>query len=265
MFIKRFLSCLAIIGFVALVVLRFPPFYFALICVALIALGLKEFFHFAEKKDIFIHKISAMIFGLLIPFEGFFQADSSGILGSLFIVILTCWLFMIQFTRRYATGSIASCAATLFGIIYISYFFSFLIKLRLLSDGAMLVAYLLLVVKSGDIGAYIFGSTLGRHKLIPRISPNKSVEGAIGGILVSVTSAVILRNIIAINLNESLLLGVVLGALALVGDLAESILKRDSKLKDSDVIFPGLGGSLDIIDSLLFTTPVFYAWAILVR
>ena len=122
-----------------------------------------------------------------------------------------------------------------------------------------LIVYLILVTKSGDIGAYFIGSRFGRHNLIPRISPKKTVEGALGGLFFSLLVSVSCIGFLPMfGLVRLAILGICLGLLAQVGDLSESLIKRDCQSKDSGKTFPGLGGVLDAIDSLLFTAPVFF-------
>lgn len=127
----------------------------------------------------------------------------------------------------------------------------------------------------GDSGAYIIGTKWGKHKLIPRISPKKSLEGAVGGLCFSLLAALLARWFfitpwasrwfnLDLHIIHYIVLGVLLGAVGQLGDLAESLLKRDAKVKDSGGIIPGHGGLLDVIDSLLFTAPVMYYYIIYV-
>jgi phosphatidate cytidylyltransferase len=154
-------------------------------------------------------------------------------------------------------------SVTLFGILYISWFFSFIIKIKYLPHGAGLAAFLIAVTKGGDMGAYVIGSIFGKHALIPRISPKKSVEGLIGGLLISMGIAVCAAPFLShyIKFYHFLILGLMLGVLGQLGDLAESLIKRDCGVKDASMAFPGLGGALDVLDSLLFATPVFYFYS----
>ena len=176
-----------------------------------------------------------------------------------FIVIACLFIFVLQFTRRDGSQALASIAVTLFGLLYIAWFFSFFIKLKFLPGGALLVAFLILVTKTGDIGAYLIGSSLGRHNLIQRISPHKTVEGTIGGLGFSILSALASKSYLPdFSYGHLVILGILLGILAQIGDLAESLLKRDCGVKDSGTNLSGFGGVLDLVDSLLFTTPIFY-------
>jgi phosphatidate cytidylyltransferase len=128
-------------------------------------------------------------------------------------------------------------------------------------QGALLVVFLVLVTKMGDVGAYFMGRFFGRHSLIPRISPHKTIEGTIGGLAFSVVTALAGRLYLPVfSFAHLLTLGLLLGILAQVGDLAESLLKRDCAVKDSGTSISGFGGMLDIIDSLIFTAPIFYCY-----
>ena len=131
-------------------------------------------------------------------------------------------------------------------------------------EGAKLLGYLLLITKSGDMGAFLIGSKFGRHTLLPKVSPNKSVEGSIGALAVSAVVAIVFRSLLPpecqFPLWQIALMGVFFSALGQLGDLSESLIKRDCGVKDSGKLLPGLGGILDMIDSLLFAAPAFYLY-----
>ncbi len=126
--------------------------------------------------------------------------------------------------------------------------------------GRSALLFLLLCVWACDSAAYYLGSALGRRKLAPQISPNKTVAGAVGGILGALFAAAILRilNLVTWSIPFTLSAGLFLALLAQVGDLAESMIKRDAGVKDSGNLIPGHGGIMDRIDALLFTVPAFY-------
>jgi len=133
-------------------------------------------------------------------------------------------------------------------------------------DGRWWLIYLLMVTKMADTGGFFIGKRFGTQKLAPYISPKKTWEGAIGGLLAAILTSLILtliaqfynHNAFGLNLWQSLLLGGLLGIIAQCGDLAESLLKRDGGIKDSSSHLPGLGGVLDIVDSLVFAAPLMY-------
>ena len=263
--IKRTVTGVLLAILAALVTFYFPNWVFSLLASAMICIGLIEFFSLVEKKGIFVYKYFGVIIGMLVPVIIYFQMGSEGYftLEPFFIVIACLFIFVLQFIRRESSQALASIAVTLFGLLYIAWFFSFFIKLKFLPSGTLLVAFLILVTKMGDNGAYIIGSYFGRHNLIPRISPKKTVEGTIGGLLFSVLSAVASKAFLPhFPYGHLIVLGVLLGILAQVGDLAESLLKRDCGVKDSGKNLSGFGGMLDLMDSLLFTAPIFYFYIV---
>jgi phosphatidate cytidylyltransferase len=128
---------------------------------------------------------------------------------------------------------------------------------------------LVVATKFTDMGAYLVGSTLGRHKMIPRISPKKTWEGTVGGIAFAIGGVFLCRWVMpnemaALTNLHAVIIGLLLGVAAVIGDLAESLIKREAGVKDSSTILPGHGGCLDMIDSLLFTAPLLYVYMRLV-
>lgn len=258
---KRSLTSVLIVTLVALVTFYFPKWVFSLLAAAMTAVALFEFFSMAERKGIVVYKYVGMAIGTLVPIITYFQMGNEGYftVEPFFIVIACLFLFVLQFIRRGNEQALASISVTMFGLLYIAWFFSFFVKLRFCPSGVFLVAFLILVTKMGDVGAYLIGNAIGKHPLIPRISPHKTVEGTIGGLIFSVMSAMASKSYLPVfEYGQLAVLGVLLGILAQVGDLAESLLKRDCGAKDSGRNLSGFGGMLDLIDSLLFTAPIFY-------
>jgi phosphatidate cytidylyltransferase len=255
---KRTVTSISLILVTVLSIFVLPVWTFGMTASLFIGLGLYEFFRLSGAKKIFPLSFAyiGIFSGMLLPHITYFYRPTGGIWEMVFFIIILIALFIIHFTRKDSQNAVNLIAVT----FYIGWFFTFLVKIRFLEDGHKLVAYLLLVTKSGDIGAYLIGSNFGRHKLIPRISPNKSVEGAIGGFVFSIACAVILGRyyISWMSLGFILASGILIGIFAQLGDLAESLIKRDYQVKDSSVFLPGLGGMLDVIDSILFTAPIFY-------
>lgn len=158
---------------------------------------------------------------------------------------------------------------TVFGVVYTVIFFGFLMRLMYFNadgsgvTGLFLVLFLVMVTKFSDMGAYIFGVIFGRHKMIPHISPAKSWEGFGGAFVGSFAAAAVLlwlipHRLAPLDWTHGLILAPLLCLTAVTGDLAESVLKRCVAIKDSGHTLPGIGGILDLTDSLLFTAPVFY-------
>ena len=260
--LKRAISSVILISIIAIVVFLLPIWAFSIAASIFIGLGLYEFFRL-NSKDLFPK--SFIILGIfcstLLPCITYFYRPTGGLWEALFFILVLIALFLIQFMRRENQNAVALIAVTLFGIFYIGWFFTFLVKIRFLEEGYKLVAFLLLVTKSGDIGAYLIGTHLGKHPLIPRISPKKSIEGAVGGFLFSIVFAILARSFLGpMSFGVVLGAGILIGIFAQLGDLAESLVKRDYQVKDSSPFLPGLGGMLDVIDSVLFTAPIFYIY-----
>lgn len=155
-------------------------------------------------------------------------------------------------------------ARTLLGIFYIGWFLGHAIWLHRIADGPDLILFLVGVTWIGESAAYLVGSTMGRHKLAPLISPNKTVEGAVAQVVASVAAAAALGwLLLAWPMVHVLLAGGILGVVGQFGDLAESVMKRSAGVKDTSGLIPGHGGVLDRIDSLLFNTPTLYYYAVL--
>jgi len=199
-------------------------------------------------------------------------------LDGLAIAIALAGAFILQL-RHPVRGldPLTAVGVTVLGFIYIPFLFNFASKLvfTLPGDGqvpgAFVLLWLVAVTKFTDMGAYIVGSAVGRNKMIPHVSPGKTWEGFGGAILFSQIAACGLVAIFPEQLavlggwNHVIALGVLLAVLAVVGDLAESLVKRSLGAKDSGKMLPGIGGSLDLIDSLCFTAPALYFYLMWVQ
>lgn len=262
---SRFLSA-ALMVFITALAVVYDGIFIAVICFLTVG-GLYEFFYMIKKKDVPIYSYVGTFIGLLIPLSIFTHFELTKNWELLFIVTGFLLILMMQFARHDNRNAILGLSTTLFGVLYVAWFFSFLVKIRLLLpgiDGVKLLGYLLLITKSGDMGAYLIGSKFGKHALLPKVSPNKSVEGSVGALLVSAAVAIIFKSFLPPEINFPLwqiaLMGVFFSALGQLGDLSESLIKRDCGVKDSGKLLPGLGGILDMIDSLLFAAPAFYLY-----
>lgn len=171
--------------------------------------------------------------------------------------------------RRTLEDSLPSSAIAVLATTYVGMLGGSLIRLRNdFPEGSKLVYFLLLVVWLGDSGAYYVGKQFGKHKLSPRISPKKTVEGLIGGVTASVITAIVIHFTFfpAFPLLHAVLAGIILSVAGVIGDLAESMWKRSADVKDSGTLLPGHGGFLDRFDSILFTAPILYCyWTLIVH
>ena len=189
------------------------------------------------------------------------------------IIVTILALFFREFLRpqHVERASAEGIAFTLFGVAYIPWFFSFLLKILYLTPrtstglmtGTYYVLFLLVLTKFADVGAFLCGSLFGKHLFCPNISPKKTWEGFFGALVFSLVSSLIFYFIFRQQLSlftPSIVIFLSLGLapVGIAGDLAESLLKRSLYTKDSSHTLPGIGGGLDLIDSLLFTAPIFY-------
>ncbi|MBI3333355.1 MAG: phosphatidate cytidylyltransferase, partial [Candidatus Omnitrophica bacterium] len=233
----RLITGSVLIGLVVWVLFFAPVWVFALVTTGFILLALNEFFSLVEIKGIVIERWIGLGIGLLIPLSIFWGFEPTKGWELFFMMVAFLSLFILQLRRRDSSQAIVGISTALFGIFYVSWCFSFLIKLRFLSggtapDGRWLVALLLLATKGADVGAYAVGSAFGRHALIRRISPSKTWEGMVGGLLVSVAAAVSLKGIFNhVPVGHLLTLGVLLAFVGQLGDLSESVIKRDCQVK----------------------------------
>lgn len=198
---------------------------------------------------------------------------------SLVLVLGGFALFVLLMFDSRRRRPLEAAALTVLGFFYVPFLLSFFLRLAqwgvtqpfgISREGVFMAFYMAAVVKLGDTGAYGVGMACGRHKLFPRISPAKSWEGLAGGLsasmVVSVLTVLAVRNWPAIpggplagmNLWTAAAVGLALGVVGTLGDLVESMFKRAVRVKDSSGIFPGMGGILDVFDSLIFTPALLY-------
>ena len=251
--LKKRLAVSAVFITITLLTIFQAPFWFFFLVVQVFSLlGLNEFLGLVQKKNIPVNRSMGLILGALLAF--FIPSGHEFVILALACLVL----FVMHFDARTQDQALEATALTVFGLVYVSLFFGYLLKMRGMANGAAWTFFAVLVTKGGDAGAYFTGKKYGRTKLIEHISPNKSVEGAIGGFLttlgLSVLSKLYLHHVPFVHLG---LLGCLVGVFSQFGDLAESLIKRNAGVKDSGEV-PGLGGILDVLDSLLLTIPFIY-------
>lgn len=204
--------------------------------------------------------IGARVVGEELKCPALIQAESA---------ILVAFFFALLFPPLVGTPSrerFLGLAATVFGFFYVGFLGSFVVRLRYLPEiGEAACFYAILVAKGSDIGAYFVGKALGKTKLIPNVSPGKTVAGFIGGVAagVLITAAFCawtpLGTVLPMKLSAAV--GILVTLVAIAGDLVESLFKRSAELKDSARLLPTFGGILDVTDSILTAAPA--AWCIL--
>jgi phosphatidate cytidylyltransferase len=276
-FLRRLVSAVAMWAIALAVVLTGNEVVFFLLIAALGLAGLWEYFQMIEKSGMRCFKAFGMCCGAAY-FVGsflFFRSNRSDADYNFETLVPLVFLFGVfarqMFRPTTKQAPLETMAYTLFGLLYVAWLFNFLTKIiYVLPRGAdghpvgqYYVLYLVIVTKFSDMGAYLVGSKIGRHLMVPHISPAKTWEGFIGSLVFAILGSYLALLVLPAALGplygwHALILGVLIGLAAVVGDLGESILKRSTGVKDSGSVLPGIGGVLDLIDSLLFTGPLLY-------
>jgi phosphatidate cytidylyltransferase len=245
----------------------------------LAVVGLLEFYGLVEKEGMACFRAMGIVGGVVLLIGTFMKCrgifglhDTPARANDFEIIVLILFVLGLcfrQFVSKSNTKGILAISTTLFGLLYVPWLLNFLQKIYFFpgigDDGKFYVLYFILVTKFSDTGAYLVGSLIGRHKMIPRISPGKTWEGFGGAIVVSTGASVLFAYLAGERLNgmtpaHAVALGLILSTAAVVGDLIESIFKREAGVKDSGHFFPGIGGILDLLDSLLFNAPLMYLY-----
>lgn len=242
---------------------------FTLFVVACMGIGLVEFYRMAENKGFQPNKL----IGILVPTLGtlalgmHYPRVGLSVLGFGLLLALT-----INLRKPSPEGSMSSMAVTVLGMVYVG-LLAHAVLIREYSGGSRKGIFFILLALAGsmlcDSAAYFVGRAYGTKKLIPHISPGKTVQGSIGGLAGGVLGVYLFKVIADLLFYETLiswwhatLLGLLLALAGMVGDLVESMLKRDAGVKDSGNVFPGHGGMLDRLDSPLFTLTVTFYFAL---
>ena len=277
-FVSRLGSTLVLWGVALWIIFSgFEIGFFCLIWV-LGLLGLLEFFQMLDNQALPNHRVTAMICGAVSLIGSFYYFSRYGPGKSYDFEMAVILVFLlVVFTRQMFEKTrdrlpLETMAYTLFGLLYVVWLFNFVTKIVYVVPrtpggevtGHVYVFYLIVITKFSDMGAYLTGSLIGKHKMIPHISPAKTWEGFFGALAFATMGSYIVfyfmgeRYLSYLNWMHATVLGVLLGFAAIIGDLAESIIKRSTGVKDSGHFLPGIGGALDLIDSLLFTAPLLF-------
>jgi phosphatidate cytidylyltransferase len=262
-FFRRIIvSSISIAVVIALLYFAFHPilqYGVAAIVAALAGIAVWEYEQFVKAKGGQMIMPALIVLTIAVVFAFFFAAQDPS-LESLPIIIFFIGflvLFALHFGEK--NGAIVDLSVSSFGLLYIAVPMGMILGILYQPgiDGRWWVAYLLVVTKITDIGAYFAGSLWGRRKLAPAISPKKTIEGAIFGLACALFASFVFH--FQLNTAEWIFLGLVLGIVGQFGDLSESLLKRDANKKDSNAL-PGLGGVLDAVDSILFNATIVYIY-----
>jgi phosphatidate cytidylyltransferase len=236
------------------------------------AFSLFEFYNIASKSDCRPHRIpgaislEVIILTLSLGYGEFIQIVLA---GSLMLIFLDALRLREEMNR-----ALVSAATTLLALVYIGIPLGLLVAIKFAGENGPIIHFspklltlFLACVMMADTGAYYTGRLIGRHKLAPSISPGKTIEGFLGGLVAATATVPVCKWIFfpEISLIEGIILGTLIGLLGPVGDLAESLFKRGAGIKDSSTILPGHGGFLDRLDSVLFCAPLAYIFYLFLK
>lgn len=257
MLVERVITTVIFIPILFLAV-HFGGASFFLMVTGTAIIGLIEFYDLQRNRSNPQYE-TGIIMSLILCISAYRRIFSPNML-LIFLIFLALIIevFKKSFSRKAEKFvAVNNITVTIFGVLYVTFLLSHLFFLR--ERGVRFIYLLFFSTWCSDTTAYFIGNKWGKHKLIPKISRHKSIEGAIGGISASLLVFLIARFwVFDFSLDTALLLGILIGIFAQIGDLCESLLKRDVEMKDSGDFIPGHGGLLDRFDSLLFTTPFFY-------
>jgi len=287
--LKRVATAVVLIPLVLLLILRAPVPVLAFVAGVVALLGIRELLQLSEAYGSKPLHIPTYIFCGLFFFVIAFHPGATDLLSTssftyfgMAFAVLSPFIFLaIGMCRNDLASAFPAARVSVFAFLYVALPMASLLQLREQWQGSFFLLYLLLLVWAGDIFAYFIGKPFGRHRMSPRISPNKTWEGTIASVIASVavgilmfhyaqpiSSALMQAHLIErqngifgqTSLISVIVLSIVLNIAAQVGDLVESLIKRGAGVKDSGAILPGHGGMLDRVDALLFAAPVLWCF-----
>lgn len=246
---------------------------FVLIAALALGAGLFEFFTLTKKlelkADASIAYLGAAFFFVAFLFDAPAKSPDLLILTMFVFLILVLITQMFRFQADFSK-MLTGIGATTLGVLYVVFLGGFIVSMRVGFDETLvpflstkLIGFFFLIVMGADTGAYFIGKNFGKHKLVPKISPGKTWEGVIGGIVLSSAFAAIASATFfpELQYKVSIPLAIIMTVVGVLGDLSESAMKRGAGAKDAANILPGHGGLLDRLDSLLFNAPILYYFA----
>ena len=263
----------AIIGIpLVLLAIWFGGMPYLILIMAIVVYGIKEYQYIVQKANYDVQIITSYIFGILMLFSVYLNGTKIGYAlvnqgTALLINIMIIVVFLYEIIRNYypkssPKGATGRIGVTLTGVFFISWTLGHLLLIRDIRPyGCNYTYYLFLLIWSADTFAYVFGSKFGKHRLSEKVSYKKTVEGTIAGLIGGTVTGIALKIILSLkefSFSEVIFLSLGIIVIDYISDLAESLLKRDAGLKDTDMLLPGHGGILDRFDSFLLSAPIFY-------
>lgn len=272
MHLKRLIIAVIALPLLYFYITKLPAEYFLFLLITITAIAQYEFYSMYNVKGLL--RYSGIALGILTISAAYLSTHylivrdlSRNLLTDLFAVSFFIVACIRLFSKRSPASSLHDIAAVIVAVVYIPWLLGYQIYLR--EHGAEWIIFLYGCVWASDSLAYYIGSGIGKRKLYREVSPNKTIAGAAGSITGGAIGAVILKTALIYSISlpfvKAVIMGIIIGAISIIGDLVESMFKRDAGVKDSGNILPGHGGILDKLDSLLFAGPVLYWVAIAFR
>jgi len=255
MHFKRFLVAAVFLPAMYLYIKNLPSGYFFLLLLAVSLIALSEFYSMYRLSGIL--KYAGLFFGVSVLCVSYFSQEI--LMDAVIVSIMAIMVIRLLF-KKDPVSSLADIAVPVVGFLYIPSLLSFQTMIR--NFGPEWIIFLYATVWASDSSAYYLGKGLGKRKLYREVSPNKTVAGAVGSLIGGAAGALLLRAVLLdMTITLAVLIGIMVGIISIIGDLVESMFKRDAGVKDSGFLIPGHGGILDKIDGALFVGPVLY-WVI---
>ena len=269
----------ALIGIpLILLCIKFGGIAFLLLMLLVVIFGLTEYFLLVKQAGYASQPVVGTIAGIVLFLSIYVNGTQNGVLSnnlgtSAILSFILIPIFLYEIIAGRINRSIESTGITFLGAFFIPWALGHLILIRdFKPDGAIIVYFLFAVIWALDTGAYFFGRKFGKHKLAPSVSPKKTIEGLIGGVITGTLASWGFVVIVHFSLNktlfsttEAIIIGVIISLISQFSDLSESLLKRNANVKDSAQLLPGHGGILDRFDSFLFTAPLFYYYLTIIK
>jgi phosphatidate cytidylyltransferase len=258
--LRRWLTAVAVLCIVVPVVLFGGPWLFMALMALIVILCQLEFDRLVGSSQSVGWRVAGPGVALLLP-VGAMLGGERGMLLAL-VGTLLLWMIVLVLLRRQMEGTLEDLGPRILGYLYAALLPSYFVLLWKLANGVHWIFLLMTITAVGDTAAYYAGSLWGSHKLLPRVSPQKSIQGSLAGLLGNVAGALAYTALLfPAQLSYAIVpFALAIGVMGQLGDLSESLLKRSRGKKDSGDLLPGHGGVLDRLDSLLFSVPVMYYW-----
>lgn len=255
---RRLLPGIVMTVFWVLLLVYGPAILFWLVVTVIAVVGLYEYYKMAMAIPMGVRLLQTIAFSTAPVLVAFFQRPDL-FMPALFISLIGIIILALKYHERFE-HILFFMGCSSFGTLYIGLCLVHMVLIRYLPQGASWLLVLTAVTAGGDTGAYYIGTKFGRRKLCPEISPGKTIEGAIGGILAGSGSAVVMALLLLPEYSPSLIFvtALILSLVSIIGDIAESVIKRSAGVKDSGTLLFGHGGVLDRVDGMLITAPVLY-------